>query len=151
MYGCALRNIRPIFQHLETLSVTANLAISCQRSWGFGDLLGDGQRFVERDRPLLDAIRQGRPFNEFEDQGPYAVSFFEAVDLRDVGVVQGGEDLGLSLEPGEAIRVSGKRVGEDLQRHLAVELRVSRLIDLPHPAFADEGGDVVMAEAGTDG
>ncbi len=37
-----------------------------------------------------------------------------------------------------------------LQRHPAVELSISGLIDLAHPAFADEGGDVVVAESGAD-
>ena len=58
--------------------------------------------------------------------------------------------MGLPLEPGEAIRVGGERLGEDLQRHLALELGISRLIDLPHTPLADEGGDVVMAEARAD-
>ena len=39
---------------------------------------------------------------------------------------------------------------EDLQRDLAVELGVGGLPDLAHPAFPEEGGDVVVAEAGAD-
>ena len=38
----------------------------------------------------------------------------------------------------------------NLERDLAVECGISRLIDLAHPAFADEGGHVVVAEAGAD-
>ena len=45
----------------------------------------------------------------------------------------------------------GEGVGEDLQRDIAAELRVGGAIDLAHAALADEGGDVVMAETGTDG
>ena len=63
-------------------------------------------------------------------------------------MVEAGEDLRLALEPCEAFRVSGKRVGEDLQGDLAVQLGIRRLIDLPHATLADEGSDVVMAEAG---
>ena len=37
-----------------------------------------------------------------------------------------------------------------LQRHPAVELSISGLIDLPHAAFSDLGGDVVVAESGDD-
>ena len=37
-----------------------------------------------------------------------------------------------------------------LQRDVPVELGVSRSIHLPHATLADEGGDVVMAEAGAD-
>ncbi len=47
--------------------------------------------------------------------------------------------------------VSREGVGEDLQRDLAVELRVGRLPDLAHAALAEQGGDVVVAEASAGG
>ena len=47
-----------------------------------------------------------------------------------------------------AVRVSGEGVGEDLQRDVAAELGVGGAIDLAHAGFADESGDVVMAEPG---
>ena len=46
--------------------------------------------------------------------------------------------------------IGGERLGQDLQGDLAVELRVGGLIDLAHTPLADEGGHVVMAEAGAD-
>ena len=66
-------------------------------------------------------------------------------------VVQAGEDLCLPLEPRKPIRISCKRVGQDLERHLAVQLGIGGLIDLPHPPFADKGGHAVMGDAVTDG
>ena len=66
------------------------------------------------------------------------------------GWLRTGEDLCFSLKPCEAVRIGRECFRQNLQRHLAVELGIGGLIDLPHPAFADEGGDVVMAEAGTD-
>ena len=51
-------------------------------------------------------------------------------------------------EPGEAVRIVGEGVGEDLQGDLAVELRVCGLPDLAHAPLAEQGGDVVMAETG---
>ena len=65
-------------------------------------------------------------------------------------MVQRGENLRFPLEPGEAVWVGGERFGEDLERNLALELRISRLIDLPHAAFADEGGHVVVPESRAD-
>ena len=40
-----------------------------------------------------------------------------------------------------------KASGQDLQRDLAVELRVGGLPDLAHAALAEQGDDVVVAEA----
>ena len=65
-------------------------------------------------------------------------------------MVQAGENLRLTLEPGQPIRIVGKRFRQDLQRHLTLELRVGRLVDLAHPALADQGGDLVVAEPGAD-
>ena len=96
-----------------------------------GNLLGDGQGFVERDRPLRDPVSESRPLHQLQDQRPRAFGFLDAVDGRDVGVVEAGEDLRLPLEPGESIRISGEGVGEDLQRNLAAQLRVGGLPDLP--------------------
>ena len=42
-------------------------------------------------------------------------------------------------------------LGQDLQRHLPVQLGIGGLIDLPHAPLADEGDDVVVAESGADG
>ena len=69
------------------------------------------------------------------------------MDLRDVRVVEAREHLRFPLE-GKPIRVSREGVGEDLQRDIAAQLGVGGAVDLAHPASADEGGHVVMAEAG---
>ena len=65
-------------------------------------------------------------------------------------MVQAGEDLCFSLEPRKAIRISRKRLGQDLERDLPVQLRIGGLIDLAHAPLADEGGDVVMGDARSD-
>ena len=62
-------------------------------------------------------------------------------------MVEAGEDLGLPREPGEPVRIAGEGVRQDLQRDLAVELRVGGLPDLAHAALAEQGDDVVVAEA----
>ena len=66
-------------------------------------------------------------------------------------MVEAGEHVRFPLEPGDPIRVRGEGVGENLQGDITPELRVGGAIDLAHPALADEGGDVVMGEAGADG
>ncbi len=66
-------------------------------------------------------------------------------------MVQGGEDLGFPLEPGDSLGVSGQRLGQYLDGHLAIERRVGRPIHFPHPAFADLGSNLIRAEAGAGG
>src|SRR5450830_333158 len=66
-------------------------------------------------------------------------------------MIQGREDVRLALKSGEAIRVAGKGVGEDLQRDVAAKLRIARAIHLPHAAAPKGREDLVRAEAGAGG
>ena len=113
------------------------------------DLLGDRQRLVHRNRSLGDAVSQRRPLDQLQDQRLRAV-LLQAVDACDAGVVQAGQNLRLSLKAGQSVGISRECLGEDLERDLAVELRVGRLVDLAHAALADEGGHPVMGHLGAD-
>ena len=59
-----------------------------------------------------------------------------------------GQDLRLAPEAREAVRVGSESLGEDLDRDLALQLRVGRAVDDPHPALAERAGDLVATEAG---
>ena len=74
--------------------------------------------------------------------------FFEAVDGGDVRMVQCGEHLASRVEPRETIDVVRDRFGQDLDRDVAIQLRVARTIDLPHPALANGRQYFVGAETG---
>ena len=49
-------------------------------------------------------------------------------------MIERGEHLRLALEAREAIGIGGERLGQDLDRDVAPELRVARAVDLAHPA-----------------
>ena len=55
---------------------------------------------------------------------------------------QRGENLGLALEPRHAFRVGGKRVGQDLERDLALESAVAGAIHLAHAALPEQAEHV---------
>ena len=71
----------------------------------------------------------------------------EAVNGRDVRMVQRGEDFRFTLKAGDSLRVCGERLRQDLDGDIAIELRVARSVHLAHAAFADVRGDFVNAEA----
>ena len=97
------------------------------------DLFGYRQCLINRDRPLLDPISQCWPLHQLQHQRTSVFGFLDTVNLRDVWMVEAGEYLRLSLEPGETIRIGGKRLGQNLQRHLPVQFGIRGLIDLSHP------------------
>ena len=55
--------------------------------------------------------------------------------------------LRLALKPREPLRIGGERLGQDLDRDVAIQLRVARAIDLAHAAGAERRQDLVRAEA----
>jgi len=127
-----------------------------RRFEGFGDLRGDGERFIERDaavflRACCNQVRQRRTLDELQHQRSHPRRLFQPVDAADVGMVQRGQHFGFALEACEPVGVGGERLGQHLQRHVPVELGVAGLIHLAHAAFADLGGNLIHAEPGAGG
>ena len=61
---------------------------------------------------------------------------FETVDVRDVRMIQRGQHLRFALESREPVGISRERLGQDLDRDVAIQPRVARAIDLAHAARA---------------
>ena len=59
-----------------------------------------------------------------------------------------GNGADLAFKARERTRISGQPFGKHLDRHLALEPRVLRPVDLSHPARAEQREDLVGAEAG---
>ena len=78
------------------------------------DLLRDGQRLVERDRTTRNKLRQVVTVDEFHHQRGHAPALFQAVDSRDVRVIQRRQRLGFTLEAREPISVVRDRLGRIL-------------------------------------
>ena len=66
------------------------------------------QRLVERKRPVLEALGEGRPFDQFHDER----AIFHAVDRGDVGMVQRRQHLRLAREARQAVGVLAKSSGQ---------------------------------------
>jgi hypothetical protein len=112
----------------------------------FGDAAGDPERVLEGNRPAGDALLEGLALGQLHDQEALAVRLVEAVDRRDVGVVQGGEQARLAVEASEPLRVFGEGIWQQLERHRATQLAVLGAVHLAHPALAELAGDPVMRQ-----
>ena len=96
-------------------------------------------------RHARSAATDRRP-HQLHDERVDAVRLLEAVDDRDVRMVERGQDAGFALEPCETVRIGGERLRQDLDRDVAIELRVTRPVDLPHAAFANLRRDHIRPE-----
>ena len=85
--------------------------------------------------------------DEFQDERGQVARTLEAIDRRDIRMVEGREHLGFTLKARQAIRIASHRGGQHFERHRPLQGAVGRAIDLAHAAGADLRGDFVDAEA----
>ena len=106
----------PSLAHLDVrgLQIAMDDPLLVRRFERFGDLLRDRQRLVERDRAARDALRQVVALRRAPSRARDAVSFFEAVDARDVRVIQRGQHLRFALEPRQALGSAANASGRTL-------------------------------------
>ena len=85
------------------------------------------------------------------DQLHHERAIFDAVDLRDVRVIERRERFGFALKPGQPLGVGCDVRRKHFQRDVPLQFRVFRAIDLAHSSSANRGGDFVGANPGTRG
>jgi hypothetical protein len=118
---------------------------------GRGGLLRDRHRVGQRHRAARDVHGQILAFDEFHDQGARAPRLLDAVDGRDVRMIQRRQRFRFALKAREPVRVLCKDLRKDLDRDVAAQPRVGRAIDLAHAAGANRGDDFIRTEASTGG
>ena len=72
--------------------------------------------------------------------------FFEAVQLRDVRMVERRERARFAREARDAIGIARDGFRKNLQRDIAIEARVTRAIHLAHAAGAERREDLEIPE-----
>ena len=116
-----------------------------------GELPRDVERIGNGDRSLRDPLLERGPFDELHDDRADVAAMFESVDVRDQGMIQGGEHARFALEPRQPVRIVNDRIGKDLDRDLALEARITGAIDLAHATRAECADDFIGAETSTGG
>ena len=115
---------------------------------GLGDLLRDRQRSSSGMAPRAMRCDEIVALDEFHHERGESAALFEAVDARDVGMVERREDFGFALKARQRSASPATDAGRTLIATWRFRLRVGGPIDLAHPAHADLRGDFVGAEAG---
>ena len=68
------------------------------------------------------------------------------VDRRDARMIERRKNFGFALEANHAVQVTGERFRQNLDSHIASQLRIPGAIDLAHPARTNSGDDFIGAE-----
>lgn len=88
-----------------------------------GDLPGNLERFINRQRPAVESVGKGLAFDILEDETARAVVVFDPEDPGDVGMAQLCERPGLTREAREAVGVAGEMLGQRLDGDGLAETR----------------------------
>ena len=94
--------------------------------------------------PRLEAIREVFALDQLHHQRAAAAGFLEAVDAGDVRMTERGEHLRLAVEARHAVFVVREVLGQQLQRHVAMQARVGRAEHLSHAASPELAGDAIV-------
>ena len=111
-----------------------------------GDLRGHGKQLLQRHRPGSQKLPQRLPLHQLHRDERRAVDGADVVDRDDVGMAERRCGSGLLLESLQPARVPRELRRQDLDRHLARQLRIPRPVHLAHAARAQKPADLVGAE-----
>ena len=104
----------------------------------FGNLFGDGQRILARQRALFDAVGKRGPIDQLHHQRRHVVGFFQAVDRGNIRMIERRENLCFALETRHALAVAGKLIREDFNGHVTAEACIMREINFAHASSAEQ-------------
>ena len=102
------------------------------------NLFRQAQRLIDRNRTTRNEIRKRFTLHEFQNQTARLSQYFEIVDRGNVRVIEGGQNFRFAPEPGDAIRIFGKRVWQDFDGDITLELGISGKIHLTHAARPEQ-------------
>jgi len=136
--------------HVGRLQIAMNDALAVRGGEGVGDRDGQLQKAGQRQLASGDQRRERTPRDVFHHEQARRADLFDAEQRDDVGVIERCDGLRLALEAGETLAVVGEVRRQRLDRHLALEARVAREVNLAHPAGAQQAEDLVGSDARSD-
>ncbi len=113
-----------------------------------GDLGGDAEGLVRRQRTLRQPLLQRLAFHQFHDQEVNAVLMADIVQRADVRVGKFRNCLGFAVQSLAQSGIGRQIGGQDFDGYIALESSVAGAIHLTHPAGAERGEDFVRSELG---
>ena len=104
----------------------------------------DLEQTRQREAVFRKKLGQVSTLDELHRDEVHAVGLLHGVQRHDVGMVQRGDGPGFPLEACPTVRIRRHRLGQYLQRNVAMELGVLGLPDNSHPALADHFDQAVV-------
>jgi hypothetical protein len=97
---------------------------------------------------VANPLSQVRAFDEFHDERARAARILNTVNVCDVWMIQRRERRRLAFKPSQPFGIAGKLLGQDLQRNIPPQARVTCTIHLAHAAGPQRADDFVWTYEG---
>jgi len=114
-----------------------------------GDLPRDLERLVDRDGPAATRSASVVPSTSSMTIAGRAVRIVDKTE--DGGDVRMMQRLRFAFEPRQPIAIECERVGKNLDRDVALQLRIAGAVDLAHSAGPQRTDDLIWADSDTGG
>ena len=116
----------------------------------FGRFQRDLQGVELAEGPSRQSLPERLPFDVLHDDAAGVAEVEQFMDAADVGMVQRRRQPGFLQQAFAGGEIVAEAAGQDLDGDLAVQERVLREEDFPHPAFAELAGDAVVRQGRAD-
>ena len=130
--------------------VAVDDVVGMGRSEPVGDLGCVLDRLALRHAAAVDSLAKALALEQLGNEERHTSFVADVENGEDVGVVERPRRARFELEAGQSISVCGKGRGQNLNRHVAADPRVSSPIDLAHPTRADLVDDLIVGEVFAD-
>ena len=122
--------------------------VGCADGIGHGD--GDLEKPLERQSLGRDEVAEHVSVDHLHGDEGNSPFLFDRINRDNVRMIERRDRLGLSLEPPETLLVREHFSGQELERHLSVQLRVLGEIHRAHPTLTEFPQHPVMEDALSD-
>src|ERR1035438_8154005 len=109
-----------------------------------GNLDGERQQNLQIHRPPADAMLQRRAFQAFHGDEANAVAFADFINRANIGMVERGRRLCLTLKAVERLSIVGNLLGQKFQCDKATQGKISSPIDNTPPTAPKLLDDAVV-------
>ena len=131
------------------LQIAVNDAVTVCSVERLGDLGGDGQGPLERQRAARQFGRERLAIEQLHHQERHAVLLADVEQGADVRMIDPGDGASLTPEALELPRTRARRRSDRLDRHESIQSRILRAIDFAHAPGVEERQHFVGSDART--